>query len=506
MWYATRADAVREADGYARILRSTSVMGLASAVQAVVGLVRVKLVALLLGPSGIGVLALYTATTTLIGTLTSAGWPTSAVRALAQAHERHDDAQLAEIAAVLRHACWLSGLAGWLLMAALSPWLSDWVFASRRHAGALAMLGAVVLLGSLASGHASVLQGVQRIGDIARYNVVAAVLGTLVAVALYAGMGHAGIVPALVASAVVQLAFASHFAARVQVPHAAPTWTMTWRRLRDLSGLGLALTWSAVLMAALDLFVRTVVMRTLGVDAAGHHQAAWMLSGVFAGFILTAMAADYYPRLSAQIDDPVAATRLVNHQTEIGMLLALPGLISTLVFAPLLLSVFYSNDFRPGAALMPWFVAGVFGRIVAWPLGFVLIARGASALFAISETLFVLLQATLAFVLIGRYGLSGAALAFALSYAVYALAVFALARRLIGFRWSATVRALLALSALAAALFAVLSKHLDTRTLSIVGAAAVLLSAMLSLREVVRRLDRDHPLAARVRKAAPWLV
>ncbi|MBL0029960.1 MAG: hypothetical protein IPO95_13155 [Rhodanobacteraceae bacterium] len=55
---------MREADGYARILRSTSVMGLASAVQAVVGLVRVKLVALLLGPSGIGVLALYTATTT----------------------------------------------------------------------------------------------------------------------------------------------------------------------------------------------------------------------------------------------------------------------------------------------------------------------------------------------------------------------------------------------------------------------------------------------------------
>lgn len=68
-------------------------------------------------------------------------------------------------------------------------------------------------------------------------------------------------------------------------------------------------------------------------NPAGIYQAAWALSGLFAGFVLGAMGTDFYPRLTALIRDREAAVRAVNEQTEIGILLAVPWLLATLAFA-----------------------------------------------------------------------------------------------------------------------------------------------------------------------------
>jgi antigen flippase len=78
--------------------------------------------------------------------------------------------------------------------------------------------------------------------------------------------------------------------------------------------------------------------------------------------------------------------RAVNEQTEIGILLALPGLLATLAFGPWILELFYSKKFLPAAELMPWFILGVFGRVVSWPLGFIQLAKGASRVFMLTET------------------------------------------------------------------------------------------------------------------------
>lgn len=393
-----------------------------------------------------------------------------------------------------------------MLTAGLSFWLSDWIFASRDHAGALGLLGATVWLGALASWHTALLQGVQYIADLARINIVAALVNTVLSIVLYAGLGRDGIVPALLATSVVNLGVARHYAARIHPARIDLSWSATWQGWRRLAGLGLALTWVALLTAALDVFVRTLVTRQLGIDAAGHYQAAWVLSGVFAGFILTSMASDYFPRLSAHIHDHDAASRIINHQTEVGLLVALPGLIATLVFAPLLMTAFYSRAFLPGAELMPWFVLGLCGRIVSWPLGFVAMAADASRLFALIETLFVILQGALAVVLVRHGGLVGTAQAFAVGYAIYVLVVLVVARRRIGFRWSARVLRLFALCALAViALFAA-SRFMQGPAALALGLLAVLASALFSLRTLTQRLDADHPLPKAIRRAVPWLV
>ena len=54
-------------DSYAQILRSSSIIGGALGLSYLVGLIRVKLIAVLLGPSGVGLVSLYTSAMGMIG-------------------------------------------------------------------------------------------------------------------------------------------------------------------------------------------------------------------------------------------------------------------------------------------------------------------------------------------------------------------------------------------------------------------------------------------------------
>ncbi|TXK65582.1 oligosaccharide flippase family protein [Alkalisalibacterium limincola] len=319
-----------QGNSYGQILRSSSIIGGAQAINYLVALLRVKVVAVLLGPAGVGVIGLYTSATSLLGTVTGLGLQGSAVRAIAQAQGKNDPQAVARTVRMLRRLVWATGALGWLASIALAIPLSRLMFESTQHAWALAVLGGMLLLTAVSNGQLGLLQGLRRIGDIARVQVAAAVLNTAITIALYSWLREDGIVPVLLANAAATLLCSWWFARRVEVPAVAMDWSVAIAEAKPLLGLGAAMMWGGVLTLALDLYTRTLIARTLGVDAAGIYQAAWALSGLFAGFVLGAMGADFYPRLTSVIHDRAAAMRAVNEQTEIGILLALPGLLGTL--------------------------------------------------------------------------------------------------------------------------------------------------------------------------------
>ena len=108
----------------------------------------------------------------------------------------------------------------------------------------------------------------------------------------------------------------------------------------------------------------------------GLYQSAWTLGGLYIGFILDAMGADFYPRLTAVATDDRECTRLVNEQTEIGLLLAGPGVLGTLTFAPLVMTLFYTAEFSGAVEPLRWICLGMAAlrglrslRWPAWPSG-----------------------------------------------------------------------------------------------------------------------------------------
>jgi PST family polysaccharide transporter len=417
------------------------------------------------------------------------------VREVAREFSEGDTDGAARTLRILRRASWATGIIGWVLAAILSRPISVWLFGSTNQTTSIAVLGVTLLVGTLGAGEMAVLQGSRRINDIAWSNVLGTLISTFVAILMYVWLGIDGILPVLIISAFLNAAVSYCFSRRIAVPNVALSWAETIRRTKRFLGLGFAFMWSGVLIAGLDVFTRSVVTNEFGVHGAGIYQAAWGLSGIFAGFILGAMGADYYPRLTGVIHDRELTARMVNEQTEIGILLALPGLLGTLVFAPLIMTFFYSTQFIAGAALLSWMVVGVFGRVLSWPMGFILLAKGSSRWFVAVETIFAAVQVGLLLWMVDTHGLVGVGLAFAGAYASHTITMLGLARHLTGFAWSRGVKWLVFISFVCiAAGLSIQFFLMDSILILVAGSLVTLAGTTISLWGLAERLGPGKSL------------
>ena len=189
---------------YWQVLRSSSIIGGAQGINYIVSLVRVKIVAVLLGPSGVGLISLFQSVLGVMGRVSGLGISLSGVREVASAAGDDDPERIAKTVRILRRACWATGLLGWGLAVLLAEPASQLVFATEEHAWSIAVLGGTLLLTAVSGGQIALIQGIRRIGDLARINVIGMLINTVVTIGLYAWLGKAGIVPVLLATSSCQ--------------------------------------------------------------------------------------------------------------------------------------------------------------------------------------------------------------------------------------------------------------------------------------------------------------
>src|SRR5512138_2353725 len=87
---------------YRQILRSTLLMGGSSVVSILLGILRTKVLALLIGPAGVGLAGLFTSTTSLVTAIFGMGIGESAVRSIAASAE--DRGSVSRTASTVRRA------------------------------------------------------------------------------------------------------------------------------------------------------------------------------------------------------------------------------------------------------------------------------------------------------------------------------------------------------------------------------------------------------------------
>lgn len=479
---------------YRQIFRSSSLMAGAQVIQYGVGLVRTKVVALLLGPAGVGIVAVYMAVTSVVSTAAGLGLGSSGVRAIADARGASDDVAVALTVQTVRRMTAVTGAAGALVLVLFSGLFSRWSFGHDGHTTAMVGLAAVVLLAALDNGEAAVMQGLQRVDDLAWRTIAQAVLATGVTVAGYLWLGEEGIVPVLGVAALASYLVSFWLGHRARPPARPLPFRVMFAHAGPLVKLGLAFMWAAVISTATAFVIRSMIVRTYDNTAGGLYQAAWSLSGMFASLVLTAMASDFYPRLAASARDPGRVNELVNQQTEIGILLALPGLVGTLMLAPWAIELLYSPEFAPATYLMPGFVLGVLGRVVSWPMSYILVARSESRIFIALETTVGALHVALAAGLMHALDLAGVAWAFATLYVVYTAMLVGVAYRLTGFRWSSGALRVGA-SGLALTGVSVTAFYLLDRTASLfAGITLTVATTAFVLRSLASRLGDEHRL------------
>lgn len=484
---------------YGQILKSSSILGGTQAAVYLISLLKTKVAAVLLGPQGVGLVGLYQSATAMVAIVVGLGLNSSGVREVAQASRSGDAIDLARTVTVLRRLCWITGASGWLLTVILAWPLSVWTFGNGEKAHDIMILGGTVFIGCVSGGQIALLQGMRRIADLALVNFLCVIGGSAASIALYAWLGAQGIVPALMLSSLISFGFNWWFSRRICVADAPLGWLETFLRARRLLHLGVAMMWSGLLVTIVAFVTRSLIVRDLGLEANGFFQAAWTISGMFFGFIVGAMSADFFPRLSAAAGDNTTLNRLVNEQTEIGVLLAVPGLVGTVVFAPFLIEILYSSEFSGATSLLPWFVVGVFFQVVSWPIASVLLAKSHSKSFALVETAINGVQILATVFLMNVFSLKGAAMAFVVAQVVHITVYFSIVAQRTDLVWSRPVRKLLVYSVMSLASAIVVHLYCHGVWLFLLGIVVVAVCGLISLRGVGKRLDPMSRLARKLK-------
>lgn len=479
-------------NAYCQILKSTSIMGGVAGFNMLLSMVRVKFAAVIIGTAGTGIIANFGAIQGFIGTLAGLGIQSSAVRDVAAAVASGDEQTIGRTVLTLRRMVWLTGILGMVGMMLLASQLSQWTFGHTDYTRDIAALGLIILFTNLSGGQMALIQGARRIGDMARANLAGAIFGTVITVACYLAWSLRGIVPALVLNALVQLIFSWYFARRVPVPRVSMSWRKSLSTASGMVRLGAAMMWTGLVGSAVSYATNLLITQTQGLHAVGLYSAAFSLSGMLIGFVLSAMGADYYPRLAGLSEDKPAMVNLVNQQTEIGLLLTLPVILASLTLSPGIIRVFYSPEFLYASGLLQWLILGCLGRVISWPLVFVMLALGKGGWFVIVETGFQLIRLDLLLLGLSEFGLEGAAIGFFLMYVGYTVAMLWVGWRLIGFKWSRGCVKLLGIFFPLLAVNFYISRYFPPETATMIGMFLTVLGSLLCLRGLACRVDFQY--------------
>ena len=489
---------------YSSILKSSSLIGGSEALTFLIGMITTKAVAVFLGPLGVGLSGTYGSILTLATRLSDFGISSSGVREIAAAIGSRDDAIVGRSVCTLRRICWLTGLLGSGAVALFARPISQATFGSTEYAWAIMLLAWTILMRNIQNGQMVYIQGSRRIGDLARLKIIGEIGGATIGVGFYAWLRLDGIVPAMISLAAFNLAASWWFARKAPPPRVVMTWKESLIQSKGFVLFGAAFMYVGVLAAAGPYLTRLMLNRELSMDAVGIFQSAFRMSVFFVNFVLGAMGTDFYPRLAMESSDHSKMCRSVNEQTEIGLLIAIPGLIAMLAFAPWVIRIFYTSAFLESAKLLNWFVLGCLLRVITAPMGFILPAKGLGRWFSASHTFYNVLNLFLIFILIKQYNVLGVAIAYFVSSLAHGLLIYGFARYLIGFSWTATTRKLLIfLLPLAGGQFmaAMLLPELQTAAIGILTTAG---ASFFCFYELGARVGEDHKIFRMIRKV-PFL-
>jgi len=427
-------------NSYRRILKTSSITGGSSVINILIGLLRTKVLAILLGPSGIGLVGLYTGLMSTATVIASMGIGTIGTRQIAEAIGKEDDEALATV----RHAMFLGvltlAITGALVVWSLREILAVHVLGGTQHSQVVGWLALGVALSVASASQGAIIQGMRRIADMAKLSIYSSILNTLLGIGLLWQWGNLALWAYILIGPLFNFLLGHLYVSKlpktktvkINTQDLVAEWKIFLR-------LGIPFMAASLMSTLVQLWIRVSVSNELGLEAVGHFQAAWAISMQYIGFVLAAMGADYYPRLTSIIHDKAAASRLVNEQTEVALLLSAPVFIAMIGLAPWVVHLLYSSAFSPAIEILRWQILGDVLKVASWPMGFVILSAGAGNTFFFTETSTLLLMGCLVIGLLSSMGLQITGIAFLASYIYLLPLVYFLAWRRIQFRWTSTV-------------------------------------------------------------------
>ncbi len=426
----------------ALILKAVGIFGGTQALTVLCSVVRTKLAALWIGPVGVGIITLYNSTVEMLQQVSQLNIRQSSVRDISSATT--DQARVA-VAHVVRRISIMLGVLGLVLTVLFSPLLSRWTFGGWSHTVDFLILAPVIFLSAVSCGEFAILQGMGELKRLAKASLCGTVAGVCATLPMIYFWRMEGILPLVVTYLICNYLAVSFFKVRLPEVEHRIGWFECLRAGKKMIVLGIYMTVSSALSAILSYLFAIYLNHQYGTAEVGLYQSGFTLVNAYVGMIFTAIAMEYYPRLSSVVGSMRRTQVMVSHQAWVAIAMLLPIVTVFICCGGLIVDILYSREFR---AIVPFISVAIIGvplRALSWCMAFSILARGDGKSYILTEFISDVANIVLNIFFFKILGFVGLGISYVIWYIVYTLAVMTVYCRRYEMRINKSVWALLGL-------------------------------------------------------------
>jgi len=339
------------------------------------GALAVKVVAVILGPGGVGLFSLLRQLQQTFTSLSTLSGDTALVQGLCarQGLER-TQFLFSAVAILLVCTCSATLLAYiWVptllsgrteLDVGVSATLGNWLAFAIFFAS-----GSVVMM--------ALLNAKRELGCMALTQATAALIGATSTYFLCTNFGRVAVAPLLGIIALSSFCISTYFVlrsttvARIRASINCGFDRFQAKRFVAMAGITLVVGFAG---AGTLLLVRLLIIGDFGLNQAGFFDASWTLSTVYLVVLLSSFGTYFLPTMSAAMDTRVFFV-LLQDLFKLSVVFSTPIIVFAVVTKSTLLSILYSTEFIEAADMMRWMLIGDYVKVSGWVFSIPMLAK-----------------------------------------------------------------------------------------------------------------------------------
>lgn len=370
-----------EKTSYKQILKATSLFGGVQFIGLFGSILKTKVAALLIGVSGVGVFGVLNSTLSFILALTRCGLDLTAVREIASGTKE----DVPKKVNLVERLILFTGLVGTVVFLMLSPWLSQLAFSNRTYTLFFVTISIAVLFNQLAIGNMAILQGVKSLKRLAKVIAFSSLASLIPTVCIYYFFGENGVPWVIVVTAIISYIISKYYVDKLKIKKYALSLSTLMVQGKSVLKSGFYLSLANIISLSVGFIVQIFITNTGGIEQAGLYSAGYVIINSYVAVFFSALSKDFFPRLTEVSKSKELVTKTVNEQAYMLLLMLTPLILIFLVLKPFIVALLYSKEFLPILGMITYGIVGTAFNAVSWSMGFIMIAKGDSKLYLITE-------------------------------------------------------------------------------------------------------------------------
>lgn len=390
---------------------------IATLIRMLTGMISVKVVAAVIGPSGIALVGQLNNFSLILQSISSGGINAGVTKYVSEYSE-----EPSEYRKFLRTSIFitlvLSVVTGLVLLFG-ARYFAQVILHDASFAGVFYFFAFTIVLYALNALLISVINGFREFKKFVIANISGSLIGLVFSVVLALRYGVYG---ALVSAVTFQsvVFFATLWIVRksdwYRKDNAIPAFdALTAKKLAHFALMAYA---SAITIPAGQLLVRGFITSKAGLDAAGIWEGMNRISAMYLNIITTSLAVYFLPKI-AQLKERTELRKEIAKIYKLIIPFLLVATVAIYLMRHIVIRILFTKAFSDMQDLFSLQLMGDFMKILGWVLGYMLIAKAMTRVYVVMELVnFVLLTGS-SYFLVDRMGVRGAQLSYLAVYIVY---------------------------------------------------------------------------------------